>query len=105
MALHALTIHEAAARLERGEITSLALTEAVIEHILALDNDIQAYITLTPEAARATGQVDPARVSSFTFGDLANFHDPVTETATADATPTPMPAGCASMAGRWWRRR
>ncbi len=48
-------------------------------------------IALTLYGPRATGQVDPARVSSFTFGDLANFHDPVTETATADATPMPMP--------------
>jgi Asp-tRNA(Asn)/Glu-tRNA(Gln) amidotransferase A subunit family amidase len=40
--LYDLTIHEAAARLERGEITSLALTEAVIERILALSRTSSA---------------------------------------------------------------
>ncbi len=44
-------------------------------------------IALALYGPRATGQVDPARVSSFTFSDLANFHDPVTETVSADATP------------------
>ena len=48
-------------------------------------------IALTLYGPRATGQVDPARVSSFTFSDLANFHGPVTETATAEATATPLP--------------
>ncbi len=49
-------------------------------------------IALALYGPRATGQVDPARVSSFTFSDLADFHDPMTETVTTDATPTPTPA-------------
>ncbi len=49
--LHELTIHEAAALLRAGEITAVQLTEAVLDRILAVDNAIKAYLTLTPELA------------------------------------------------------
>jgi len=67
--LDTLTIHEAQDLLEAGEFTAVELTEAVLERILAADNDVQAYLTLTPEEAlaqaraadqaRAAGAVDP----------------------------------------------
>ena len=46
-----LTIQEAHALLHRGEISSVELTEAVLDRILDLDNDIKAYLTLAPELA------------------------------------------------------
>lgn len=49
--LYDLTMHEALDTLRRGDITSVALTRAVLERILAVDNTLQAYLTLTPEAA------------------------------------------------------
>ena len=49
--LHTLTIHEAADLLRSGAISSVALTEAVLERIVAVDNDVKAYLALTPEAA------------------------------------------------------
>jgi aspartyl-tRNA(Asn)/glutamyl-tRNA(Gln) amidotransferase subunit A len=49
--LHQLTIHEARDRLAAGEFTAVELTEAVLERILAVDNDVKAYLTLTPETA------------------------------------------------------
>jgi len=49
--LHSLTIHEAAARLRKAEITATELTEAVLDRILAVDNDVKAYLTLMPEVA------------------------------------------------------
>jgi aspartyl-tRNA(Asn)/glutamyl-tRNA(Gln) amidotransferase subunit A len=49
--LHELTIHEAHALLKKGDISSVELTQAVIDRIVAVDNDIKAYITLTPELA------------------------------------------------------
>jgi aspartyl-tRNA(Asn)/glutamyl-tRNA(Gln) amidotransferase subunit A len=49
--LHELTIHEAAALLRAGQITAVELTGAVLDRILAVDNDIKAYLTLTPELA------------------------------------------------------
>jgi aspartyl-tRNA(Asn)/glutamyl-tRNA(Gln) amidotransferase subunit A len=49
--LYELTIHEAHDLLEKGEISSVELTQAVIDRIVAVDNEIKAYITLTPELA------------------------------------------------------
>jgi aspartyl-tRNA(Asn)/glutamyl-tRNA(Gln) amidotransferase subunit A len=49
--LYDLTIHEALDALQHGDITSVALTQAVLDRILAVDNTLQAYLTLTPEAA------------------------------------------------------
>ena len=49
--LHQLTIHQAAALLRTGEITAAELTDAVLDRILAVDNDVKAYLTLTPELA------------------------------------------------------
>jgi len=61
-----MTIHEARDRLAAGEFTAVELAEAVLERILAVDNDVKAYLTLTPEEAltqaraaderRATGE-------------------------------------------------
>ncbi|MFQ6000303.1 MAG: Asp-tRNA(Asn)/Glu-tRNA(Gln) amidotransferase subunit GatA [Anaerolineae bacterium] len=50
-ALHDLTAHETHELLWRGEITSLELTQAVLNRIVEIDNEIKAYLTLTPEAA------------------------------------------------------
>ncbi len=51
MELYELSIHEAHDWLKKGEISALELTQAVIERIVAVDNDIKAYLTLTPELA------------------------------------------------------
>ena len=88
MALHALTIHEASARLERGEITSLALTEAVIERILALDNDIQAYITLTPEAALEQARAADARRAAGERGPLLGIPLAIKDVICTQGIPT-----------------
>jgi aspartyl-tRNA(Asn)/glutamyl-tRNA(Gln) amidotransferase subunit A len=49
--LHELTIHEAQALMQKGEVSSVELTQAVIDRLLAVDNDVQAYLTLLPETA------------------------------------------------------
>ena len=51
MELYELTIHEAHELLRKGEISSVELTEALIDRIVEVDNQIKAYITLTPELA------------------------------------------------------
>ncbi|HOG46818.1 MAG TPA: amidase family protein, partial [Anaerolineae bacterium] len=51
MQVHELTIREAQRLLARGEISAVALAEAVIDRIVAADNDVRAYLTLTPELA------------------------------------------------------
>lgn len=51
MKLHELTIHEALRLLERREISAVELTRAVLQRIANVDNDIRAYLRLTPESA------------------------------------------------------
>lgn len=59
-----LTVHEAATLLDEGVLSSVALTEAVLERILTSDNDVRAYITLTSEAAlEQAAQADTLRTS------------------------------------------
>ncbi|MFQ5592851.1 MAG: Asp-tRNA(Asn)/Glu-tRNA(Gln) amidotransferase subunit GatA [Anaerolineae bacterium] len=49
--LHKLTVHEAHELLRAGQITSVELTEALLDRIAAADNAVKAYLTLTPELA------------------------------------------------------
>jgi len=49
--LHELTIHEALRSLRTREFSATELAQAVLDRIVDVDNDIKAYITLTPEAA------------------------------------------------------
>lgn len=51
MKLYELTIHEALDLLRRREISAVELTQAVLDRIVDVDNDIKAYITLLPETA------------------------------------------------------
>ncbi len=46
-----LTLQEAAGLLDRREVSSVELTQAVLDRIVALDDGIKAYLTLTPELA------------------------------------------------------
>jgi aspartyl-tRNA(Asn)/glutamyl-tRNA(Gln) amidotransferase subunit A len=49
--LHELTIHQALRLLQKREISAVELTQAILDRIVQVDNDIKAYLTLTPEAA------------------------------------------------------
>ena len=51
--LRELTIHQAGTLLSRREISSIELTQAVLDCIEATDNTVQAYLTITPELALA----------------------------------------------------
>jgi len=68
--LYELTIHEASERLAAGECTAVELTEAMLERIVAVDNDVKAYLTLTPEAALAQAQAADERRSQGENGPL-----------------------------------
>ena len=46
-----LTIQQAHQRLRAGDISSVALTQALLDRIVTLDNSIKAYLTLAPEMA------------------------------------------------------
>ena len=47
----AQTIEEAHRRLRTGDVSSVALTQALLDRVVALDNGIKAYLTLAPEMA------------------------------------------------------
>ena len=69
MDLYQLTIHEAQDKLRHGEITSVELTESVLERIESVEEKVGAYISIQPELAlqmayfaderRATGEDNP----------------------------------------------
>jgi aspartyl-tRNA(Asn)/glutamyl-tRNA(Gln) amidotransferase subunit A len=49
--LYELTIHEALELLDKRQLSATELTQAVLDRIVDVDNDIKAYVTLIPEAA------------------------------------------------------
>ncbi|MEW5959117.1 MAG: Asp-tRNA(Asn)/Glu-tRNA(Gln) amidotransferase subunit GatA [Chloroflexota bacterium] len=69
MELYELTIHAAQEKLRAGEITSVELTESVLDRIAAVEDKVQAYISVQEELAlhmarfaderRATGEDNP----------------------------------------------
>ncbi len=70
MTLHQLTLQEARQKLNTGEITSVELTEALIERILAVDNDVRAYLTLTLDDALEQARAADARRAQGERGPL-----------------------------------
>lgn len=56
MELTNLTLTELRSALKKGETTSTAVTEAMLERIIEKDNDIQSYLTLTDEQALSQAQ-------------------------------------------------
>lgn len=69
MELYTLTIHEAQEKLRAGEISSVELTESVLQRITEVEEKVGAYISVQPELAlqmarladerRATGENQP----------------------------------------------
>lgn len=50
-ALHHLTVQQARAALAAGEITSVALTQALLDRIAAVEPQVKAYLSVTTEVA------------------------------------------------------
>jgi aspartyl-tRNA(Asn)/glutamyl-tRNA(Gln) amidotransferase subunit A len=68
--LTSLTIAEARTKLLAKEITSVDLTEAYIGAIEAANEALNAYITVTPEIARAQAKASDARIAAGDAGAL-----------------------------------
>jgi aspartyl-tRNA(Asn)/glutamyl-tRNA(Gln) amidotransferase subunit A len=49
--LHQLTVHQARTALAAGRVTSVQLTQALLDRIAAVDGQVQAYLTVTDEQA------------------------------------------------------
>jgi len=70
MNLNELTIKEARQKLDAGEITAHALTEACLAQIKALDKDIRACLSVCEDEAIAAADEADQRIKSGERGDL-----------------------------------
>jgi len=61
MDLTTLTLTELRDALRRGETTSVAATQAVLDRIVAVDNDVKSYLSVTDEMALAQAEAADAR--------------------------------------------
>jgi aspartyl-tRNA(Asn)/glutamyl-tRNA(Gln) amidotransferase subunit A len=59
--LYNLTIAEARARLDAGEITSAELTEALLDRIAAVENQVRAYLAISDDLAIEQARAADAR--------------------------------------------
>lgn len=73
MALHELTIAEARAQLDRGEITSVQLTEALLERITALEPTLHSFLTQTPDLALQQAQAADERIKAGNASSLTGI--------------------------------
>ncbi len=64
MELHKLTAHEAMALLNKKEVSSAELTQAVISRIESVENTVDAYITTTFEGAMESAKAADAKIAS-----------------------------------------
>ncbi len=72
--LYELSVHAAAEMLRSGEISSAELTEAVLDRICAVDNEVKAYLTLLPEEALAQAEAADRRLAAArAAGELAEL--------------------------------
>ncbi len=100
MNLYELTIHEARQKLRSGEITSVELTESVFERIEAVEDKINAYISIQEDSAlqmarfaderRATGEDNPLLGIPLGIKDAITTHG-VTTTAGSKILETYVP--------------
>jgi aspartyl-tRNA(Asn)/glutamyl-tRNA(Gln) amidotransferase subunit A len=67
MELAGLTIHALHGKLASGEVSAMALTEAVLTRLTAVEERVHAYITATPELARRQAA---AADEAFTRGEV-----------------------------------
>ncbi|MBI5552571.1 MAG: Asp-tRNA(Asn)/Glu-tRNA(Gln) amidotransferase subunit GatA [Desulfobacterales bacterium] len=73
MSLHTLTIAQARDLLKRREISSLELTRAVLDRITALEPAIQAFLTVTAEAALAEARQADAAIAQGRMAPLTGI--------------------------------
>lgn len=85
---YALTLDEALRQLEAGEVTSVALTEAVLERIDTVEASIQAYLALDREGAlRQAEQADITRKNG-TAGSLCGIPLAIKDVLCTTSMPT-----------------
>ncbi|GAW27626.1 Asp-tRNA(Asn)/Glu-tRNA(Gln) amidotransferase subunit GatA [Carboxydocella sp. ULO1] len=74
MSLHTLTVEQASQMLVRKEISSVELTRAILDRIEQVDNQVQAFVTVTREQALAQAEeIDRRRQQGEELGPLAGI--------------------------------
>lgn len=97
--LSALSISDAARLLARGELTATELTEAYLARIAATEPDLNAYVTVSAETARAAAlQADALRSSGGPVGPLCGI--PLGLKDLYDVAGVPTSAGSPLLAGQ-----
>jgi aspartyl-tRNA(Asn)/glutamyl-tRNA(Gln) amidotransferase subunit A len=71
--LYDLTIHEAASRLARREISAVELTGAVLARVDAVEPRVEAYVTVTRERALEDARAADARLGAGESGPLTGI--------------------------------
>ncbi|MBC7263283.1 MAG: Asp-tRNA(Asn)/Glu-tRNA(Gln) amidotransferase subunit GatA [Chloroflexi bacterium] len=85
---HELSVHEASALLQAREISSVELTEAMIDRIVALDNTIRAFLTITPEVALEQAREADERRAAGEGGDLLGIPLAIKDVLCTQGIPT-----------------
>jgi aspartyl-tRNA(Asn)/glutamyl-tRNA(Gln) amidotransferase subunit A len=88
MELHQLSIQQAQQLMRSGEISSLDLTEAVIERILAKDNEVKAYLTLLLDSARQAARAADERRATGEDGPLLGIPLAIKDVICVEGAPT-----------------
>jgi len=83
-----LTIHEAGRRMAAGEITSVELTEAVLDRIAATDGAVKAYLTVTPEQAMGQARAADERRAAGERGSLLGVPIALKDVLCTEGIPT-----------------
>lgn len=73
MKLNHLTIHELQKKLRAGEATSLEITEAIFERINAVEEKVNAYITLTKDSALQDAEIADRAIKKGNTGELTGI--------------------------------
>ncbi len=86
--LHQLTIHEARRRLTAGDVTAVALTEAVLHRAATTANEVRAYLALMPEQALEQAQAADERREAGGEGPLLGIPIAVKDVLCTKGIPT-----------------
>lgn len=88
MDLCQLTIQQAQRKLRDGEVSSLELTEALIERIAAIDGRVKAYLALTSDAARRAAVSADKRRAAGEHGPLLGIPLAIKDVICVQGAPT-----------------
>ncbi len=83
-----LSVAEASGLLGSGEISSVELTESVLERILEVDDRLSAYITVTADVAREQARAADLRIASGNAAPLTGVPMQIKDLLCTDGVPT-----------------